>query len=70
MSKGKISELELSDELKGKINKNNVGFHASYVDPTTNGITVQENDIWFDLANKLIKFRAAGDWVTFDYSYA
>ena len=33
-------------------------------------IYAKSNDIWFDLTNKLIKFRVGNAWVPFDYTYA
>ncbi|MEG0133565.1 MAG: hypothetical protein RR851_15125 [Clostridium sp.] len=48
---------------------NTKGVYKSYEDPSlTNNI--KDKDIWFDLTNKLIKFRLNNAWITFDYSYA
>ncbi len=61
---------ETFETFKNDINKQIInGIYKSYEDPVLNN-TIKDTDIWFDLTNKLIKFRLNNAWITFDYSYA
>ena len=40
-----------------------------YIRTTDPGVSAVDNSIWFDLTNKLIKYRSSGSWIAFGAAY-